>query len=657
MTTPLHYSVNASFKQGKLAIRRGIPFPRVAFFMALALICTSAKAQSIRKFQEERVDKAGNVQVFEGLVNAQNEVLVPAMYSYIWSPRNDSITLARKPESLLNGQQISLRYQLISTGGYLIFEFPFHWVPEPPSEGTVRVFDVRKNTFGYLTVFGEDLTRFSFPSARDFSQGLAAVLDGKSQLWGFINKKGQMAIKPQFEEAFSFSEGLAVVKKNGRFHFCNPGGALTPIDGTYEQVFDLREGLAIVSSEKGYGFINREGKIVLQPQFDFLDNFENGIAVFVQKNEAGVINTLGETVIDARYDEIFRFDQRHYLVQLNGLKGLITINGQTVIPAQYSEIGLFSEGLAPVQRSGKWGFADSKGNEVIPCQYAETEPGFQEGKCRVRLDNRWQFVKGKDTLELPPYDEVLPYYGYTAAFRKQNLWGFLNSEGEESIEPKYDELVFSKGGLAFGRVPRTDGSARFALINAYGKEIVAPKYLDVVRFAEGFAAVKSEEGWGFIDMNGIEVIRPQYDAVRNFSSGRAAVYKNGEWAFVSNHGTEVIPMFSAMPDLSEEEPAPQSANDSIQCIRKSFPLYLMEVVGDFNGSVAAVEDLTTGSNDSNGALYINKSGKLIDVVAEPVQRNADPFIPEQEMNPALQILVDPGDWIVIDPAGNRISGN
>jgi len=616
------------------------------------LFSSQLQAQTeLFKFQIEKTSNDGQVSFYEGMTNAEGEVIVPAEYDYIWQFNKDTITLARKRQPILGGKLVGMQYQLITQGGFLFYEFPYQLIPEPISEGTIRVYDAQTEKFGFIKLAGDRITKSKFQNARDFKDGLAAVLDPKNMLWGFIDIKGKLVIPYQFDEAFSFSEGLAVVKKNGTFYFCAKNGTTIPIQAKADQVFDLRESISIFNNEKGYGFLNKSGQIVLDAKYAFLDNFENGIAVFVENNQAGIIDNTGKVLIEARYEEIFRFDQKHYLIQQNGLKGLINTAGESVIPASYSAIDYFSEGLAPVMKSGKWGFADTKGEEIIPCQFAEYSGGFQDGKINVRMGDQWKILYGKDTILLPQYDEVLPFYGYTAAFRKENLWGFLNVEGEESIEPKYDELIYNKGSLVFGKCPQPDGSSKFALINAYGKEIVEPKYAEVVRFTEGFAAVKTEKGWGFINENGSEIVVPQFDEVRNFSSGRAAVRKGENWGFISGNGHELIPMFTSFPDLSDAEKKPESYADSLHLIREVFPLYQTVVVGDFNGSIACVEDLTA-ENDTQSAIAVSKTGRIMEhMVTEPFQRFADQFVTEQEMNPTHQIFKIQGNWITINNLG------
>lgn len=626
----------------------------------LVLFCLSANtllAQQpvLSKYTVQKQSTDGQYFTLEGMVNAKGEIIVPAEYDYIWDFNQDSLTLARKLIQSPTTEYVSFQYQIISASGLLYYEFPSELIPEPIQEGIIRTYNERTKKFGFLNKMGETKIKFRYLAARDFSEGLAAVVDPESKnTYGYINTKGQFSIQAQFEEAYSFSESQAVVKLNKQFHFISKEGKLTPIKGNYTQVFDLHEGYSIVTATRNdslfYGFINKNGEEIIAPTYSFIDNFESGTAVFIENNEAGMLNTKGEVVIEPRYDELYRFDQAHYLFQMNGLKGLLGIDGKIVLPASYSAIDWFSDGLCAVNRSNKWGFADISGNEVVPCQFAEYKAGFKNGLAEVRLPDRWLLIHGNDTLRLPDYDEVLPFYGHAAAFRKDHLWGFLNQKGEESIEPKYEELVFNKGAVVFGRVSQADGSSLWSVIDAYGREVQNERYNEVVRFSEGLAAVRCNDSWGFVNALGAEIIPPKYDAVRNFSAGRAAVIKNGNWGFINNQGREEISMFQKMPVF--EEAIPTTFSDSLKAIRESFPLYRYIVLGDFNSTCVCVED-EMADNSNQKSLCMNKLGKVTAVDScLPYTRKADLFDPESELNPSLKLVRIPSKWLIIDKSGN-----
>jgi hypothetical protein len=625
----------------------------VSGFFWLVLGMQSSLAQRY-KFQTERVGKDQQVYVYEGMKAEDGRVIIPAVYDYIWEFGKDTLTLARRQiAEARQNRDAEYQYELITYNGYLYTEFPSHLIPGPPQEGIMRIYDTQKEAFGFMKTNGEEISKAKYFEARDFSEGLAAVLDPYKGFWGYMDRNGKMAIRATFDEAYSFSEGKAVINENGKFYFCDRNSMLQPILGNYSRVFDLQNGVAVVMNDTLYGLIDSTGREIVKPRFQFLDNFENGISVFIENGNAGVLDQTGIVRIEARYNSLFRFDQNHYLIEQNGLRGLINLKGEMVIQPRYTEIGYFSEGLAPVSLGGKWGFVDSRGTEIIPCTYSSVISAFTNGEAQVAQNDSWLLVHRSDTLKLPEYDEVLPYYGFTAAFRKGNYWGFLNEFGEESIEAQYEELIFSKGGLCFGLKTIGD-TAVYALINPYGKEIVTAKYNDVVRFTEGRAAVRTAQGWGFIDENGTEVVRPQYDVVRNFSSGRAAVQKNGEWAFLSLNGTEAIAMFSRYPDLTETDRKLIEFSDSLLAIREVFPLYLVEVIGDFDGAHAAVEDLTS-ENVSGNYLCLSKTGKLSDKSqCEIFERYADSFEPAKEQNQAYKVFRVPGKIFKIDSTGKQV---
>jgi hypothetical protein len=622
------------------------------------IVSLPSKSQTLTKFYLEKETPDGLVFTYEGLKNETDEIIIPANYDFIWNFRNDSLTLARKRIWNPIEKTTELSFQIISKSGFLYFEFPYYLIPEPNNEGLFRCFNTKTNKWGFVDGFGNNIIKYKYVEALDFQEGLAVVKDEISLLYGYINKKGNFIIKPAYSEAFSFSEGKAIVKNSASadtYSFLNKNGSQVPIKESYKRVYNLENGFAIVEKSNAdtilYGFIDSTGKEILSPKFQFIDNFENGTAVFLQNNEAGMLNSKGEIIIPARYDELYRFDQQHYLYQKNGLKGLINLDGKTIVPAKYSLIDYFNEGLSAVLKFDKWGFVDAAGNEVISCKYAEVKNGFVNGVVEVRTQDKWLIESAKDTIVLPPYDEVLPFYGKAAAFRIGNLWGFLNDHGEESIEPKFVELVFNKGGDIFGRIPLDDGLSHWVLIGNNGEFLTTNVYNEIVRFTEGFAAVKNEKGWGFIDVNGLEIVSPKYDAVRNFSNGRAAVMKNDLWGFINTSGHEVIPIYNGNPSFEDEEVAP---NDTLFHIRESYPLYGMIVLGDFFENCACIQD-EFASDTQNGNLCINKIGKLqYNNDCKPFTKIADYFDPKLEININLRIVRIPGKWMKIDKSGKSV---
>ena len=58
--------------------------------------------------------------------------------------------------------------------------------------------------------------------------------------------------------------------------------------------------------------------------------------------------------------------------------------------------------------------------------------------------------------------------------------------------------------------------------------------------ADGYAAVKVDGKWGFVDKTGKMVIEPQFADAHSFANGYAAIKKNGKWGFIDENGEIVI---------------------------------------------------------------------------------------------------------------------
>ena len=77
----------------------------------------------------------------------------------------------------------------------------------------------------------------------------------------------------------------------------------------------------------------------------------------------GYINTEGKLVIDCQYDFTDEFSEGLARVQKNGKYGFIDKQGNVVIDFIYDEANNFSDGLALVRQGEEWGKND-KGKKV-----------------------------------------------------------------------------------------------------------------------------------------------------------------------------------------------------------------------------------------------------------------------------------------------------
>lgn len=149
-----------------------------------------------------------------------------------------------------------------------------------------------------------------------FSEGLARVWIKNK--YGFIDKQGKMVIKPQFESAHDFVEGLAYVKIDDEHFYIDKTGkiVLRASKGNYLACCDdFTEGFAkIITRNNKWGYIDKQGKVVIKPQFDAAEEFSEGLAAVNRGADKtysggrwGYIDKTGRVVIDFQFEEVEPF--------------------------------------------------------------------------------------------------------------------------------------------------------------------------------------------------------------------------------------------------------------------------------------------------------------------------------------------------------------
>jgi hypothetical protein len=192
-----------------------------------------------------------------------------------------------------------------------------------------------------------------------------------------------------------------------------------------------------------WGYVNGTGQLVINPQFDYAEEFQEG--------RAGVC--LGKPC------DFWDTYSNSPTVPNTSQWGFIDTSGKVVITPQYPEVSAFSEGVAevctgdcsakPTQPFSR-GYIDRDGKMVIPSQFG-TASSFSEGLAQVCVGKCiWQ-------------DNV----GYGGKF------GFIDHSGHFVINPQYDNVGDFKNGYAKVFIG-VGTNAKTGYIDKMGKTIWQP---------------------------------------------------------------------------------------------------------------------------------------------------------------------------------------
>jgi hypothetical protein len=221
-----------------------------------------------------------------------------------------------------------------------------------------------------------------------------------------------------------------------------------------------------------WGYADREGHIVIAPQFVQARSYSEGLAaVYVETEPASKVG-----FVDQRGTQPAKQAVRKW--------GFIDSHGQLVVPAVYEGVGIFSEGLAavtyeiPSSDEDTWGYIDTTGKIVVKPQFSLAHP-FSEGLAMVQSGGKRIFDPGiKDFVTMGYID-----HNGRWAFRSEFLYYFYDSFSE-------------------GLVPFRKNFGKWEYKDKTGKTVIEPRFDWGGSFVQGVAPIVSAGKCGHIDKSG-----------------------------------------------------------------------------------------------------------------------------------------------------------
>lgn len=326
--------------------------------------------------------------------------------------------------------------------------------------------------------------------------------------------------------------GNEVLTLKGRFHDNYSDGLLVS-DGFYDT-------LGTFHSKEDISWINfsKLGHII----YDFRE-FSDGMAPFkLLNNKWGYINKEFKVVITPQYDFVSAFHEGRAFVRKKGKWLIIDKDGNIILSKLYPAFS----GSA---HDGETGYAPTVNNSY-----------YSDGKIWVQTNKYHNILVDKDGTLLLDYDDYdssnilhtgSPLYEWTTfsnglyIYLEKDKYGYMDASGKTVIAPIYDLAYRFHDGIA-----PVKHNGKWGFIDTFGNELIQPIFDDVCRrgFCEGVCGVKLNSKWGFIDKSGNWIISPIYDSpfnikdgpIGSFHEGFAAVEFEGRLGYVDKFGNSTF---------------------------------------------------------------------------------------------------------------------
>ena len=163
---------------------------------------------------------------------------------------------------------------------------------------------------------------------------------------------------------------------------------------------------------------------------------------------------------------------------------------------------------------------------------------FQNGYARAVTDLKWGLLN-EDLSEAVPatWDFIGELYENRRFVKKQDLYGFLDEQNREVIQPAYAQT----GNFAEGLCCVKNSEGLWGYIDDGGNLVIPFMYEDANGFSCGRALVKTEGLYGYIDKTNQFVIPATYQEAYSFYDDRACIGTDNGYGYIDPSGDAVIP--------------------------------------------------------------------------------------------------------------------
>ena len=252
------------------------------------------------------------------------------------------------------------------------------------------------------------------------------------------------------------------------------------------------------------------------------------------------------------YDNVTAVFGSTIQVQTGGLWGIAKSDGVLLIPCEYEAISTFYDDRAVVMKNAEVYAIDNNNNRIEIIHEDVDEIGnLADNRIPLLINGSWVRATGEFALGTIGFEQLGMYSGGYAAAKENGKWGVIDLAAKWLIPAEYDEIITDELGRCYARgavFARKDGVVSLLA----GGRLTGETYEDAAPFSsEGYAAVKRNGKWGFIDEQGTVMIDFLFDDALSFGQHLAAVKQGEFWGYINRQGDIVIePVFLAAKSFS-----------------------------------------------------------------------------------------------------------
>lgn len=338
-----------------------------------------------------------------------------------------------------------------------------------------NVLKVQKNgKYGLINLEGKEIVSCEYEEIKALEGIENSLLITKEGKVGLVNNKGNIIIEPNFKEiknlGETYKEGYITIDEQNRYGLVSTTKKQL-LENNYEEIEQIYLQNYFLIKENGkLKLINSSSETIIENNFDNIESATKRGVIFIKGNLYGEMNSSGETLIEAKYQYLKEVKEGIYISKQNDKFGIIDQDENIKIAFDYEGITYNEKANLFITEDAEYKttIIDSEYNVKITGILSEINT--EKSYIKMRINDEYKYydlncneksnieILSENTLFLNKKDGKYGYvdkkgniivdyiyddateqneYGYVSV-KKNGLWGSLDKEGKEIIEPKYN---------------------------------------------------------------------------------------------------------------------------------------------------------------------------------------------------------------------------
>ncbi len=332
----------------------------------------------------------------------------------------------------------------------------------------------------------------------------------------------------------------------------------------------------VVTVNEKSGVIDKEGKIIINPEYDSIQipNPEKPIFVCLydynsetREYSSKILNDKGEAILN-KFDNVQAILNNNTSIsnsyqttilkyKKDGKYGLIKTNGKKVTSAIYDNIETleYKDGILRVKIDEKYGLIDLNGKEIVKPEYNsivadgyyDKETKYEKAGYIVNIKTnegyRYGYInnKGKQTLDTI-YTNLkrVTDMGDSAIYmiNYKNGKAGLMKDSQTVIKNEYEDIIFA------GKCINASKDGKLQVFDLAGVNQSESSYRSIVKLenTQYSITISKDNQYGVIDSNKVEVIENKYSYIEYAFDNYFVVSKDGMAGLINTDSKEIIPV-------------------------------------------------------------------------------------------------------------------